>query len=453
MISRLAPRLVRHLYFPLAQRYKGERLLDELCSLQGLARSSPENLRTRQQQRLRAVLREARGLPFWAERLAGLGDPPDLDKYTRVPLLSKDDLRAHYAALSLAGARTIQEGTTSGSTGEAVRIKLSAEHQASNFASQWFGRSWYGISIGDPGVWLWGRPIYSPTRRALATLKARLNNLLLLQIFDLSEATLAGWWKQIRAFRPVYFYGYASALDRLAEFVEAVGPRPDFPIKLVSSAAEVLYDFQRERLARVFGAPVANEYGSTETGSLAFECPRGGWHLCTEHTHVEFLRPDGSPTAPGELGEIVVTPLRNLAMPLLRYRLGDMGAASGESCVCGRPWPIMAMGVGKTVETLRTRSGRVLSGAIFHYINRGLLESNLRGIASFRVVQRALSDFLVEYVPDTARPEAALRFFEEQMRRTIGDPIEIEFRAVSLLQPEASGKLRYFRSLVDDTSA
>lgn len=447
-MQQLAARFVQFVYFPLVQRYKGEHLLEELDSLRRQARLRPEALAARQRERLRSLLREARALPFWSERLAGLGDPPDLEAFSQVRPLSKDELRAHFHALTVPGARIVQEGTTSGSTGVAVRVRFSPEHQASNFACQWFGRSWYGVQIGDPGVWLWGRPVASPVRRAVLSAKARLNNLLLLQIFDLSEETLAGWWRQIRAFRPVYFYGYASALDKLAEYIEAQGPAPDFPVKLVSSAAEVLYDFQRQRLQRVFGAPVANEYGSTETGTIAFECPRGGWHLMSEHTYAEFLREDGQLAAPGELGEIAVTPLRNGSMPLLRYRLGDMGARATAPCPCGRPWPTMAMGVGKTVEVVKTRAGRVLSGAIFHYINRGLLEERIAGLSSFRVVQRGLDDFLVEYVREPGEVAAALRFFEGQMRRLIGGPLQIEFREVPVLQPEPSGKLRYFRSLL-----
>lgn len=444
----LFPHFVRQLYFPLVQRYKGERLLANLSALMRSERLSPDALRARQERFLADLARDARQIPFWRERLKEAPDPLTRESLSRLPLLSKEDVRTHYQALSRAGARVLQEGTTSGSTGIAVRVKLSAEHQASNFACQWLGRSWYGVTLGDPGVWIWGRPVASRLRRAITTLKARLNNLLLLQIFDLSEQTLAAWWREIRIFRPVYLYGYASALDRLAEYIESQGARVDFPVKLVSTTAEVLHDLQRERLGRVFGAPVANEYGSTESGSIAFECPEGGWHLMTEHTLVEFLGPEGEPVPPGALGEVIVTPLQNRLMPLFRYRLGDMGRPSDRSCHCGRPWPLMEMGVGKTVEMVKTPSGRLLSGALFHYINRGLLEEGIVGIRAFRVVQRRLDDFLVEYVPEGDSSARALQFFEEQMRRLIGEPVSIAFTAIPELRPEPSGKLRYFVSRV-----
>ena len=59
----------------------------------------------------------------------------------------------------------------------------------------------------------------------------------------------------------------------------------------------------------------------------------------------------------------------------------------------------MAMGVGRSVEMVKTRSGRVLSGQMFDYINRGLQDQHIDGIQAFRVIQRTVDNFVVEYVP------------------------------------------------------
>jgi phenylacetate-CoA ligase len=447
LLHHAVPVFVRQLYFPLVQRYKNEHLLEYLKTLKQYEQLSPQVLHQKQEALLRQIVIQAKQNTFWRTRLASLPNNFTAKDFEQVTPLTKTDLREYYALLTNQEENVLQEATTSGSTGVAVRIKLSPEHQAWNFASQWLGRSWYNIEIGDPGVWIWGRPIYSWKKRAVVTTKARLNNLLLLQIFDLSEETLASWWKQIQRFRPVYFYGYASALDRLAEYIESQTQRVSFPVKLVSTTAEVLYDFQRERLQRVFGAPVANEYGSTETGSIAFECPERGWHLMSAHTYTEFLQEDLSPSEPGKLGEVVVTPLHNSAMPLLRYRLGDMGASSDQTCRCGRPWPLMQMGAGKTVEAVKTKSGKIMSGALFHYINRGLLEQNLRGIASFRVTQKTLEHFFVEYVKEPGEIDKAKKFFTEQLQNTLRENVVVTFQEVPSIQPDPSGKLRYFISL------
>ncbi|MBV9469159.1 MAG: phenylacetate--CoA ligase family protein, partial [Abitibacteriaceae bacterium] len=315
---------VRNLYFPLAQRYKGERLLQYLQALRRDSVLTTEDLRAKQWQDVRSLVRAARKAPFWAERLRPFSDPISPEDFARLPILTKDDLRAHGDELLVPGATVYQTGSTSGSTGVAITVKHSSEVQESNFACQWHARSWYGVQLGDPGLWVWGRPIYSWKKRVLQTAKARLNNMMLVPSFDLSDEILAQWWPKIKQFRPVYIYGYTSALDKLAEFIEA-HDKVDFPVKVVFIAAEQLYHFQRERMSRVFNAPVANEYGCVETGSMAYECPQGSWHLFTEHTYVEFLNDDNTPARPGELGQVVVTTLRNRTMPLIRYRLGDVG--------------------------------------------------------------------------------------------------------------------------------
>ena len=446
---------VRHLYFPAVQHYKGERLLQNLQALRSDRHLSTSLLRKRQWREVQALIQVARQSPFWAERLSDIPDPISPEDFARLPILTKDDLRQHGDALLVPSAPIAQKGSTSGSTGVSVTIQISHAAQESNFAWQWFARSWYGVQLGDPGLWVWGRPIYSAYKRFLSTTKARLNNMMLVPSFDLSEEVLAEWWPKIKEFRPVYIYGYTSAIDRLAEFIEA-HDRVDFPVKVVFIAAEQLYDFQRQRISRVFHAPVANEYGCVETGSIAYECPQGSWHLATEHTYTEFLNEDGTPVQPGELGQVIVTALHNRAMPLIRYRLGDMGGPSEAVCACGRPWPLMAMGVGRSVEMVKTKSGRVLSGQMFHYINRGLQDQHIRGIQAFRVIQRTLDNFVVEYVPEAGNGHTpdigpATRFFQDSMRGFIGNDITVDLKPVAEIKPEPSGKLRYFISELPDS--
>jgi len=76
---------------------------------------------------------------------------------------------------------------------------------------------------------------------------------------------------------------------------------------------------------------------AAEVGLLGHECPvHEGLHVPEDHLLVEVLDEGGEPVAPGERGELVVTTLRHEAMPLIRYRLGDITALDTEPCPCGR---------------------------------------------------------------------------------------------------------------------
>lgn len=81
--------------------------------------------------------------------------------------------------------------------------------------------------------------------------------------------------------------------------------------------------------------PVIEEYGSTETGSLAGECPNGRMHLWADRALFEVYDPrTGAVSAEGD-GQLVVTPLFREAMPLLRYNLEDNVSVSYDDCGCG----------------------------------------------------------------------------------------------------------------------
>ena len=110
-----------------------------------------------------------------------------------------------------------------------------------------------------------------------------------------------------------------------ARFLRERGIRAYRPQSLVTSA-EMLEEEDRRTLEEVFGCPVFNRYGCREVSVIASECPaHSGLHVNAECLLVEIETPSG-PADPGEVGAILVTDLLNLAMPLIRYRIGDLGA-------------------------------------------------------------------------------------------------------------------------------
>ncbi|AWW25238.1 DVU_1553 family AMP-dependent CoA ligase [Acetobacterium sp. KB-1] len=91
-------------------------------------------------------------------------------------------------------------------------------------------------------------------------------------------------------------------------------------------------------LSHKFRCRVFNHYGMTEMGyGGGVECEAlNGYHLREGDLYLEIIDPDsGSPIEDGKYGEIVFTSLNRIAMPLIRYRTGDIGAFSTDLCPCG----------------------------------------------------------------------------------------------------------------------
>lgn len=94
----------------------------------------------------------------------------------------------------------------------------------------------------------------------------------------------------------------------------------------------------RARIEMACGCETFLHYGTTETGlGGGVECAaHDGCHLRESDLLVEIVDPlSGQPVPPGEEGEVVVTTLARLAMPLIRYRTGDVARLTTQPCVCG----------------------------------------------------------------------------------------------------------------------
>jgi phenylacetate-coenzyme A ligase PaaK-like adenylate-forming protein len=132
-----------------------------------------------------------------------------------------------------------------------------------------------------------------------------------------------------------------------AAAARAAGLRPerDFPwLRTFLVAGEPLTAARRTRISELWGGiPVVQDYGSTETGSLAGECPHGFLHLWADRLVPEVYDPaTGRATAEGT-GRLVVTTLYREAMPLVRYDTGDVVELSMAPCPCG--WQLPAVRV------------------------------------------------------------------------------------------------------------
>ena len=119
-------------------------------------------------------------------------------------------------------------------------------------------------------------------------------------------------------------------------------PDRDFPaLRALFVGGEPLSPARRARIAQTWAAPVVEEYGATETGSLAGECPHGNLHLWADRAIFEVHDPRTGHTAAAGRGQLVVTPLYREAMPLLRYNIEDEVEVSYSDCACGWALPVV----------------------------------------------------------------------------------------------------------------
>src|SRR3954453_18253183 len=137
--------------------------------------------------------------------------------------------------------------------------------------------------------------------------------------------------------------------------------------------AEPWTEAMRDEIEAELGLTALNVYGLSEIvgPGVACECPeaRDGLHVMEDHFLVEVVDPDsGAPRPEGEDGELVFTTLTKEALPLLRYRTGDIASLTREPCVCGRTTARMSAVRGRRDDMLIVRGVNLYPSQIEHVL-------------------------------------------------------------------------------------
>jgi len=443
-------RLVADLIFPLQERLKGHSTVTVRRGLEDSQWWSPERLADLQTQRLRRLLTEAAAVPYWQGLFRERGFDPAAVRSTAdlqaLPLLDKATIRAQGDAMKHPLAEGLARFNTGGSSGEPLIFYIGKERVSHDVAAKWRATRWWGVDIGDPEVVVWGSPIELGSQDRVRALRDGLMRTRLLPAFEMSEAKLDGFVREIQAMRPRMLFGYPSALSHIARHAAQRGQRMDnLGIKVAFVTSERLYDEQRATISSVFGCPVANGYGGRDAGFIAHECPQGGMHLTAEDIIVELIGRDGRPVPVGQPGEIVVTHLATRDFPFIRYRTGDVAVLDDRRCACGRGLPMLREIQGRTTDFVVAADGTVMHGLALIYILR-----DMPGVQGFKIVQHSLDRTQVQVVPGPGfNPAANVPQIVQGFQRRLGAQVQVQVEQVAAIAPEKSGKFRYVVSHVD----
>lgn len=304
-----------------------------------------DRIRQLQLQRLRVAVRrvvDASGVG--AQRLAtgGIGAPEDVSSLSdleRIPFMVKADLRDGYpfGLLTVPREQLVRVHASSGTGGKATVVAYTAgdldtwtELMARCMTMAGVRRGMlihnangYGLFTGGLGFHQGGERIGATVVPVSGGFTARQAELLVDLAADVLVAT------------PSYSLAIAQA-------VAEAGTEPaSLRLKLGLLGGEPWSEGLRDEIERELGLKALNFYGLSEMcgPGVAAEClvARDGLHVHEDHFIAEVLDPEfGSPVPDGTVGELVLTTLTKEAMPLIRYRTGDLVTASTESCRCGR---------------------------------------------------------------------------------------------------------------------
>jgi phenylacetate-CoA ligase len=434
----------RHLAQPLAAWKNRSRHLTHLRALRRTQYDSPETIRARQFSALQRVLHHAfQTVPYYRKHWTAAGVHPgivkSLDDLRALPVLTKADLRGYedqFLSNRFEMSKLIVK-RTSGSTGVPLTIRIDEASKQFKYAATLRSDEWSGWRLGQRVAKVWGNPEHLQFGR-----RGRLRNWLLeravhLDTLHLTDARFAEFIRHIRRRRPGLLFGHAHSLYLLAERLERQGIGDVRPCGIIATAMP-LHRWQRTVIERVFGTPATDRYGCEEVSLIASECEQHrGMHINADSVYLEV---EGG----GRTGNLLVTDLTNPAMPLIRYRNGDVVTMTDRVCPCGRGLPMLEQVEGRDADYVVTPGGAMISGI-------SLTENfalKVPGTAQMQIVQESVTHVRIRVVPATAFDHASRGVIAGLVRETFGDGVGHDVELVEAIPQEPSGKYRFCISKV-----
>jgi phenylacetate-CoA ligase len=330
-----------------------------------------EDLHALQEDRLKSVVRYVYDhSAFYRQRFKEAGvEPSDirtLADVSKLPFTRKVDLRDNYPTgmFSAPKSQVVRYHVSSGTTGKPTvvgytkgDIETWSESLARALTSIGLGRDdvvqvgyGYGLFTGGLGLH------YGAERIGAAVLPVGTGNterqIELMQ--DLGTTAIAC--------TPSYFLHIMEVADKMG-----VSIKKDTNLKAGIFGAEPWSLETRKRIEDATGINAYDIYGTSEiSGPLFTECHvKKGIHVWADMFLIEVLDPKtGEPVADGETGELVFTTLHKYALPLIRYRIGDLTIMDSEPCECGRTHPRIMRILGRTDDMLIIRGINVFPSQV-----------------------------------------------------------------------------------------
>ena len=399
--------------------------------------------RADQEARLRELVAWcASTVPYYRQMFRREGIDPTslhgLDDLKRVPPLDKETVHGRGPELRSEAVpeRAIVRGHTSGTTGTALPLVHTREALGWEYGVIWRQRGWFGFLLGDRFAGFGGQPVvpfeeHEPPFWRVDYVRGRV----LFSLYHMKPELLPYYAAALSRKGYLFWQGYPSSIALICEHLLEHGIELGTAAPgAVFTSSETLLDFHRDVIGRATQAPVVDRYGNAELCVSAVQCNEGRYHVDTEFCVLEI-----DPHEESEdwvRGEVIATGFANRAMPLLRYRTGDVATLRKRSgCACGRARPVIEQIDGRIEDYVITADGRRV-GRMDHVFKNAL------HVKEAQIHQARRGAITVLLVPRAGFDETARTALGREFALRLGSDTKVEFELVDAIPRLPNGKFR-----------
>ncbi|KXB07347.1 hypothetical protein AKJ54_00350 [candidate division MSBL1 archaeon SCGC-AAA382K21] len=389
-------------------------------------------------------------VPYYTKKLEDVGviknSKVNIENFGNIPILKKEDIQSNFNSLKSKdlATRNTYKNSTGGSTGKPLTFIQDGKYDAWNYANKLYHAEIAGKEVGEPEIKLWGseRDILGERRSVKKRIRNFLYNRTLLNSFKMSEKDMREYVEKWNSVKPGHVWAYVDSAYELGKFIEKEDLNIYSPDSIITTAG-TLNEKIREFIEEIFGTVVLNQYGAREVGDMAVECPeQDGLHIF-EHTHHLEVINGKNRQVKGETGNIIATNLHNYSMPLLRYKIEDIGIITQNKCSCSKKFKTLDKIEGRIVNHFKTKEGDIIHGEYFTH-----LFYFRPWVRKFKVIQEDFEKIRIEIENWEKPSEGELKDITKKIKTVLGEDCEVEFNLKETLEPSDSGKFLFTKSKV-----
>lgn len=329
----------------------------------------------------------------------------------------------------------LEKNHSSGSSGVQSFTYMSFDHKFYLRALQTHWWTWGGYKPGESLI----QTGISPNRTLPKKLKDIFFRTKYLEAFALNRKTIVNILRESEDKKTKHLAGYPSALNEMA--LIANSENKVYQFKSLISYGDKLFDNHKKNFEKAFQNPIiVNTYGCAEGLLMACQVEIPYYYIMSPHVFIEIVDDDGNSLKDGERGQILITCLSNFAMPIIRYKLGDLGIMLPKEDYPKNTkfnYPLLKEITGRETDVIKAPNGNIL---IIHSFT-GIIEY-YEEIKQFKVIQISKDKIVIEYITKNKGELSTntQREIEERLLKLVENSMEIQFVQVKNILPSPSGK-------------
>jgi len=380
--------------------------------------------------------------PFYEKAFGKIEGYSEIKNIINLPILTKEMLRKEINDIQTISKRDGVLYKTGGTTGKSLEVLFTKFNVQERYAMLDDFRARFGYKLGKKTAWFSGKHLLNrkDMQRHRFWKTDFLYNVRYYSTFHIKESFLKYYINDLIKYQPEYIVGFPSSLLEIAKY--GLQHNIHFPqgiLKAIFPTAETITESTRLNLESFFGAPLVDQYASSEGAPFIFECEKGNLHLELQSGVFEVLDEKGNSAKSGRL---VVTSFTTLGAPLIRYDIGDSITLSQDICQCSNNNPLVKEILGRVDDYIYSpANGKVNLGNISNTLK------DTSGIKKFQVTQDALDEILLNVEIDSDVFNKNIEeIFIKNWRDRVGSEMTITLHYVEGIAVETSGKFRIVKN-------